>query len=99
MRRALCSWFNSVEFREERITIFVRNKSWQPSVLDIGMYYRITNPVSGAVAAGVIRDDEGNPLNSPYKLDGSGNVLPEGDDDVYRDHNILEERDFDALNL
>lgn len=90
---------NGVEYREERVTILVRNKSWQPQVLDIGMYYRITNPVSGAVNAGTILDQNGVPLNAPYKLDGSGNVLPDGAADKFLPFNVLEERDFGALNL
>lgn len=90
---------NGVQYREETIVILGRTKSWQPEYLDIGMYYVIENPVSGSIARGVINDNDGNPLNQPYKLDGNGAPLADGENPVYLPFNFLEERNFGAFNI
>ena len=65
-------------------TLRYRADTWVDKVLDQG--YATKDATSGDLTT--IKDADGQPLNSPAKLDGSGQELGVGDDPVYLEFQV-----------
>lgn len=70
--------------------------TWDRRFLDRGYYRKVVAPVAGKI---LITDIDGQPVNAPRLLDGSGNVLEEGSDPVYITKKLRPERSFGSLGV
>lgn len=88
---------NDISYREERIEVWFNDIPWNPvELLDAGLtefFAPLTKPR-------VILDENGAPVNSPARLDGTGHVLEDPEaDDVFLQFKGFKELPFSTLNL
>lgn len=70
--------------------------TWDRKFLDRGYYRKVVAPIAGKI---LITDVDGQPVNAPRLLDGSGNVLEEGATPVYITKVLRPSRAFAALGV
>lgn len=70
--------------------------TWDRKFLDRGYYRKVVAPIEGKI---LITDVDGQPVNAPRLLDGTGNVLEEGADPVYITKKLRPERSFGSLGV
>lgn len=69
---------------------------WKRRILDQGFRTRSTTTPG---EYNIIKDEDGNPLSQPIKLDGNGQKLAEGAAAVYKEWNTKQQYPFSNLNL
>jgi len=88
-----------MEYYTVTYEIHFRWDGWQKRVLDQG-YRTIASAVEGeATTYTTIKDEDGNPLSYPVKLDGKGLRLAEGAEAVFRYFDLYKYKRFEGLNL
>ena len=72
--------------------------NWSRQVLDAGIYEEFVHPETHEVSDRRIRID-GEPTDSPVKLNGAGQALPSGEEPVYLEFDINKQMPFGALGI
>jgi len=72
---------------------------WFRKFLDEGFYGWVGISDTCPTGYGQLTDDKGNPITSPVKLDGIGNVLPETSPPVYRMYRTTKARNFNLIDV
>ena len=76
-----------------------RYDGWIKRRLDEG-FREVTSAVAGTPKTyESMKDDDGNPLTEPRKLDGEGHKLKSDEDPVYNEYNIYRSTDFSVLDI